>query len=174
MDQFINVEIKARCEDSQKVRNILRGKYAEFKGIDNQIDTYFKSNNGRLKLREGNIENYLIFYERENDAGPQQSKVMLFKTEPKSLLKQMLEKAIGILTIVNKKREIYFIDNVKFHIDSVEGLGTFVEIEARDTEGTLGEAKLREQCENYMTLLGIRKEDLLDSSYSDLLYKFIG
>ncbi len=165
----LNIEIKARCNDQEKVRQILKERGADFKGVDHQIDTYFLSSNGRLKLREGNIENELIFYERESTAGPKQSKVILFKNEPGSSLKQILEKSVGVKVVVDKKREIYFIDNIKFHVDLVEGLGTFVEIEAQDAEGSVGEAQLRSQCQEYMDLFGISETDLLNASYSDLL-----
>jgi hypothetical protein len=60
----INIEIKARCNNPDKIRTILKSKAAKFKGIDHQIDTYFKVNSGRLKLREGNIENFLIFFQK--------------------------------------------------------------------------------------------------------------
>lgn len=142
---------------------------ANFKGIDHQIDTYFKIGSGRLKLREGNIENFLIFYERENKAGPKKSKIILFKSEPRSPLKEILKKALGILTIVDKKREIYFIDNVKFHLDRVKGLGSFIEIEAIDRNGSIGKKKLLEQCQFYLKLFNIKKKDLIPDSYSDLL-----
>jgi predicted adenylyl cyclase CyaB len=163
----INIEIKARCADQDKIREILRSHKADFKGADHQIDTYFKVNNGRLKLREGNIENYLIFYERENKEGPKQSNVILYKSEPNSNLKELLIKSLGTLAVVDKKREIYFIDNVKFHVDTVRNLGTFTEIEAIDTTGNIGKEKLQEQCEYYLTLLGIQESDLLTNSYSD-------
>ncbi len=167
MSQHINVEIKARCAGQEKIRQILKKGHADYKGLDHQIDTYFKVSNGRLKLREGNIENHLIYYEREDKAGPRKAKVTLFETEPKSPLKQILETSLGVLVVVDKKREIYYIGNVKFHLDLVEELGTFVEIEARGEPGE--EGKLREQCEAYMTLFRIREEDLLKVSYSDLL-----
>ena len=71
--------------------------------------------------------------------------------------------------VVDKQREIYFIDNVKFHIDQVEGLGSFVEIEAIDATGQLGIEKLRQQCDYYIALLEINPEDLVETSYSNLL-----
>ena len=63
---FLNVEIKAGCRNAEFIRNYLQANNAELKGTDEQTDTYFEVPNGRLKLREGNIENNLIFYEREN------------------------------------------------------------------------------------------------------------
>lgn len=163
------IEIKARCSKPDYIRNLLLKKNADFKGIDRQIDTYFKVPNGRLKLREGNIENHLIHYHRPNEAGPKKSEVTLFKSTPGSTLKSLLTHALGILVIVDKKREIYFIDNVKFHIDQVDQLGSFMEIEAIDEDGSITQETLQEQCEFYMNLMGISSTELVTNSYSDLL-----
>jgi len=165
----INVEIKAKCKNLDKVRDIRLERKADFKGMDHQIDTYFKVNFGRLKLREGNIENFLIYYDRENKEGPKESKIILFKSEQGSTLKDILVHTNGILTVVDKKREIYFIENVKFHIDSVETLGTFIEIEAIDYDDTIGKEKLYKQCQDYMKLFDVSESDLISVSYSDLL-----
>ena len=70
---------------------------------------------------------------------------------------------------MDKKREIYFINNVKFHIDRVKNLGTFMEIKAIDKEGNIGEENLREQCKFYLDLFEIQQKDLVPVSYSDLL-----
>ena len=165
----INIEIKARSNNQDKIREILKSRNADFKGIDHQIDTYFNVNFGRLKLREGKIENFLIYYDREDKEGPKQSNVILFKSDPKSSLKEILKKSLGILVVVDKRREIYFINNVKFHIDTVENLGTFIEIEAIDKDGNIGRERLLEQCNSFLELFNIRQEDLISVSYSDLL-----
>lgn len=169
--KHLNIEIKARCVDHKKIRDFIVAHHADFMGTDHQIDTYFGVNNGRLKLREGSIENHLIFYEREDTEGPKQSKVILFASDPKSSLKEILTHAMGVLVVVDKTREIYFIENVKFHIDTVKDLGTFMEIEAIDSDGSIGEEKLLEQCNKYLSLLGINKTDLISVSYSDLLLR---
>jgi len=168
---FMNVEIKARCSNPDTIEKILREKGADFRGTDHQVDTYFKVALGRLKLREGNIENALIFYERDNQAGPKVSNVTLFKTSSGSNLKPILEKSLGVLTVVDKLRKIFFINHVKFHIDNVRELGNFIEIEAIDTKGVIGKEVLQKDCEHYMTELGIRQEDMEPRSYSDLLIK---
>ena len=71
---LLNIEIKARCPDAKAIRSILQSRKADFKGIDHQVDTYFKVPFGRLKLREGNIENNLIYYDREDKKGPKKSR----------------------------------------------------------------------------------------------------
>ena len=166
---FINVEIKAKCNDASFIRNYLLSNGADFKGIDEQTDTYFNVSNGRLKLREGNIENNLIFYERTDQAGPKNSLFHLVKVEDAEGLKEVLTKSNGVKVVVKKKREIYFIKNVKFHVDEVPGLGSFVEIEAGNVLVDLSQAQLKEQCDFYMNDFGIKEEDLIEVSYSDML-----
>lgn len=167
-----NIEIKARCADPSFIRNYLQNQNSIFKGVDKQTDTYFNVSNGRLKLRQGVIENSLIFYKRENIAGPKLSEVLLYKVNENSdLLKKALTQANGIKVSVTKKREIYFIDNVKFHIDEVEELGSFVEIEAIDSDGSMGIDFIRKQCDHYLQQLNIDEADLLTESYSDMMMK---
>ena len=76
-----------------------------------------------------------------------------------------------MLAVVDKKREIYFIKNVKFHIDTVVGLGEFIEIEAIDMDGSIGKDKLDSQCKEYIKLLNIMDKDLISDSYGDLILK---
>ena len=165
----INIEIKARCANPQRIRELLLDRKAEFRGVDSQIDTYFKTPQGRLKLREGRIENSLVYYEREDSVGPKRSDVSLVPLAANSGLKEILTGVLGVLVVVKKQREIYFIENVKFHIDVVEGLGSFVEIEAIDAEGAIGKDTLLAQCQEFLRLFAIAPEDLIAASYSDLL-----
>ncbi len=167
----INIEFKARCDNPERIRKILLSENPVFKGKDHQIDTYFIVESGRLKLREGNIENALIHYERPNVANAKQSTVLLHHPESDntSSLKEILIKTLGILTVVDKEREIYFIDNVKFHIDYVKNLGHFMEVEAIDNDGSIGTQKLQEQCDHYQKLFQLSTEDLIEVSYSDLI-----
>jgi len=166
---FLNVEIKAKCNDASFIRHYLLSAGGDFKGIDEQTDTYFNVSNGRLKLREGNIENNLIYYERTNQAGPKSSHFQLVKIEDARGLKEALTKSIGIKVVVNKRREIYYINNVKFHIDEVPVLGSFVEIEAGNVKADLSQEQLKEQCDFYVNEFRIKEDDLIEMSYSDML-----
>ncbi len=165
----LNIEIKARCTEPQQIRRILQQHNARFVGTDTQVDTYFNVPAGRLKLRQGTIENALIYYRRADQAGPKQADVWLYSCPDGAGMKELLTAALGVRVEVIKRREIYFVENVKFHIDQVEGLGSFVEIEAIDSDLSMGKEKLRLQCQLFLELLGIRTEDLLDGSYSDML-----
>lgn len=164
-----NIELKARCADLAAVRKVLHEDDARFVGEDHQVDTYFDVPRGRLKLREGAIERHLIYYERADDAGPKRSDVHLYEPEDPAALKAVLRQALGVKVVVEKRREIYFLDNVKFHLDRVEDLGTFVEIEAIDADGTIRAERLREQCEGWWKRFGLSPEARVAASYSDLL-----
>ncbi len=165
----LNIEIKARTSNPGFVRKYLLDHKAIFKGMDEQTDIYFNVTNGRLKLREGNIENNLIYYHRIDQAGPKSSIFNLVKIEDAKGLKEVLTKACGIKMIVKKRREIYYIDNVKFHIDEVPELGSFIEIEAGNILADKTEAELSEQCNFYLKEFKVQEEDLISNSYSDML-----
>lgn len=165
----INYEFKARHDNLATAEATLKTLAPLYIGEDHQVDTYFNVPNGRLKLREGVIEHALIFYQRSNVAGAKQSDVTLYQHQPDPSLKQLLAQSLGIKTVVDKKRSIYFIDNVKFHFDEVKDLGTFVEVEAIDKDGSIGLQKLKEQCSHYQQLLGVPPENFVAGSYSDLL-----
>jgi predicted adenylyl cyclase CyaB len=166
---ILNIEFKAKATDIASLETKLKQYNPQFIGEDHQVDTYFNVQSGRLKLREGNIENALIHYEREDFAGAKSSHVLLYQHQPDKTLKDILIKTLGIKAVVDKRRKIYFINNVKFHFDRVDGLGTFVEVEAIDKDGTIGKEKLQEQCDEYAALFGIAVEDFCSVSYSDMV-----
>jgi len=166
---ILNFEFKARTNDLQEAEKKLLSLNPKFIGEDNQTDTYFNVEHGRLKLREGNIENALIHYERANTYDAKQSDVLLYKHDPDKNLKDILTRSLGVKVIVNKKRKIYFIDNVKFHFDIIKELGTFIEVEAIDANGEFGIEKLKEQCNKYAALFDIESEDFISLSFSDLI-----
>jgi adenylate cyclase, class 2 len=164
-----NIEFKAKASNIVALEEKLQALKPRFIGLDHQIDTYYHVTKGRLKLREGNIENALIWYERSDFAGAKQSDIILYKHAPDDALKSILEKLHGIKIVVDKKRKIYFVDNVKFHFDRVDGLGTFVEVEAIDADGSIGTEKLRQQCDYYASFFEIAADDFMEVSYSDML-----
>ena len=160
-------EIK-RVADETRADAIVVG--ARVAGTDHQIDTYFNTPTGRLKLRQGNIENSLIFYQRENSAKGRASHVLLCEfadTAQTRTLKQVLASALGVAAVVDKVREIYFVDNIKIHLDRVRGLGKFLEVEAFVRKGRLRHG--RRQAERMKELFGVLPEDILSHSYSDLV-----
>lgn len=166
---IINFEFKARTIHLKALEEKLRSLNPKFKGEDHQTDTYFNVDDGRLKLREGSIENALIFYKRTDAATAKKSDIILYKHTPDAALKNILIQTLGIKVVVDKKRRIYFIDNVKFHFDEVKNLGTFVEVEAIDESGDVETETLKAQCQTYFDYFGLKNTDYVAKSYSDLL-----
>lgn len=164
-----NYEFKAKVDDLDKYENKLLTLNPVLIGTDNQVDTYFNVSKGRLKLREGNIENALINYNREDEHGSKLSEVILYQHKPDRALKDILALQLGVKIIINKKRKIYFIDNVKFHFDVVFALGTFIEVEAIDSNNVFTTGDLKNQCDHYLEFFALDKSALLDKSYSDLV-----
>ncbi len=169
MSKLINIEFKARVEALEPYENMLISLNPDFKGVDHQVDYYFNTHKGRLKLRMGNIENALIQYDRPDTGDAKRSDVILFKHTPDDALKEILSLHLGIKTVVDKIRKIYFIDNVKFHFDEVRNLGTFIEVEAIDTGKKFSLEYLQTQCDHYFQFFGLHDEDLISVSYSDLV-----
>lgn len=165
--QLKNFEFKAKVVEIESYECKLLTLNPLFKGIDYQIDTYFDVPKGRLKLREGNIENALIQYERVNSSVAKLSDIVLYKHLPDMALKNILTYQFGVKAVVEKVRKIYFIENVKFHFDEVKNLGTFLEVEAIDEQGNLTIDFLKNQCDYFFTFLGLKKNQLIDRSYSD-------
>lgn len=168
-----NIEFKAKVDEIESYEQKLASLNPVFQGLDHQVDTYFNVPHGRLKLREGNIENALINYDRENKPGSKESRVILYQHEPNPALKDILDKQFGVKVVVDKKRKIYFIGNVKFHFDRVENLGTFLEVEAIDSEDAFTPEELKNQCDEYFRFFKLTKEQLIDKSYSDLILELI-
>lgn len=174
MSAHLNVELKARCADPARVRRALDDAGATPAQVDEQRDVYFAVPAGRLKLRRGTVERALVFYRRADVAATRRSEVTMARLEdaPAGLdaaLEETLAGALGVRAVVTKRREIRFVDNVKFHLDELPGEGAFVEIEAIDLDGTRGEERLRAQCESWRERLGIRPDDLVEGSYSDFV-----
>lgn len=164
-----NVEFKARVDDLNWYENKLLTLQPRFHGLDHQIDTYFNTRQGRLKLREGTIENALIHYDREDLAGSKSSKVILYAHQPDPALKTILTLHLGVKTIVDKRRKIYFIDHVKFHFDMVDRLGTFIEVEVIDKTGIQPQEALQSLCDYYFNFFELKPDQVMAQSYSDLL-----
>jgi predicted adenylyl cyclase CyaB len=163
----LNFEFKARLKNEQQVRVALKRLHARFIGTDHQIDTYFRVPSGRLKVREGRLENALIFYQRSNVRRARQAAVEMMLLPRRNSLRAILARSLGILAVVDKRREIYFVKNVKIHLDRVRRLGKFLEVEAISRAGDV--KKIRSQARQFQKVFGITAKDIVAESYSDLI-----
>jgi adenylate cyclase class IV len=164
-----NVEWKARARDLAAVERRTAQLATEGPLDLEQDDTFFACPAGRLKLREfSGDRGELIFYRRADTGGPKLSRYIIAPTPAPAALREALELAYGVIGRVRKRRRLYLVGRTRVHLDRVEGLGDFVEIEvvlAREDRVEDGEAEARE----LMHALGVGPADLVVGAYLDLL-----
>lgn len=169
MKPAASVEIKVRLRDRSAAERIVRSVADGPAEIVDQEDLFFRCTTGKLKLRilaPGRGE--LIAYERETGCGPRVSRYTIVPTDMPELLSDTLDRALGVTRRVRKRRTLYHIGQTRVHLDAVEGLGDFLELEVvlaegqRTVEGSAIAA-------NLMARIGIAPEELVDIPYVDLV-----
>ncbi|HET7588628.1 MAG TPA: class IV adenylate cyclase [Solirubrobacterales bacterium] len=161
--------MKARDPDPENSVQVCRELGAESKGTLNQRDTYFEVPRGRLKLREepGAVA-CLIAYERAELSGHKESRYRLIEVLEPAEIQDALAAVLGIAIVVSKARRLFLFEGVRIHLDHVEGLGDFIEFEGV-AAGSGDPSKFAEVLDYLRRSFGIRNEDLLHVSYSELL-----
>lgn len=164
-----NLEIKARCKDHIAAVKALKNLNAEYKGVLRQRDVYFRVDSGRLKLRSINgSEHQLIYYRRSDKREARYSSYFIEQIRYPKVTEKLLRESLGVLVTVNKRRVLYLYENVRIHLDNVNGLGRFLEIEIvcstkKETIATTTKMKMLKK------EIGIKAKDLIGDSYSDML-----
>src|SRR5690349_24850252 len=164
-----NIEIKARVRDFNEIRR--RAEQLSDRPVEmiSQEDIFFHTPQGRLKLRVLSQDKaQLIYYTRPDQEGPKRSDYHIFLTSDPENLKRVLELAHGIRGIVRKTRYLYLVGQTRVHLDDVEGLGQFMELEVVMREGQ-SDAEGQAIAESLMTSLGVERTGLLEGAYMDLL-----
>ena len=165
-----NFELKARCADLTLARERAEAIATRWLGVDEQVDTYFRVATGRLKLRESSLSGaQLVPYLRPDAPLARRSDYVVIPVPEAERTKALLSELLGVHRVVRKRREIALYQNVRIHLDRVEGLGDFVELEAVWDGDVAGEAEQREKVAFLREQLGIREEDLVAVSYEGLL-----
>lgn len=164
-----NLELKARDRDPARSVEACREIGAVDQGVLTQRDTYFDVPRGRLKLREEpDAPATLIAYERPALAGNKESRYRLVAVSDAAGLRGALESALGITVVVTKARRLFAFEGVRIHLDRVEDLGDFIEFEGVAADGE-DPTHFSALLDSLRVSLGIRDEDLLRESYSDLV-----
>ena len=164
-----NLELKSRCPNLAAAERAAQTLGATFQWTKSQTDTYFHVRRGRLKLREADGQTAeLIAYERPDHPEFRESAYHLVPVPDAHRLKAALTTSLGVRVVVAKQRTLYLWHNVRIHLDAVDDVGTFLEFEAvlstpdDDIQSPARLARLTE-------VLGVRDEDRVSRSYSDLL-----
>ncbi len=163
-----NIEIKAKIRDYEKVQKLVEELCPTPIQTEQQEDTFFITSKGRLKLRESDDKSTLIYYDRNDSIEPSQSDIAISFTDNPDTLKSVLSKSLSIRGIVKKNRTLYKYGQTRIHLDDVEGLGKFIELEVvlkSDQTLTEGEAIAYKLMDEF----GIHKTDLIDVAYIDLI-----
>ena len=167
-----NVEIKARCADLAALRLLALEAGAEFVVEMVQHDTYFRHPRKRLKLRliedRSGRRAELIGYRRNDAERPRPSRYTVRRVRLPALRRRWLALRYGVLAEVSKRRELWRRRGVRIHLDEVEGLGSFVELEA--VVGKIGSVEEAERrCRRLMEILGVDSGEIIGCSYADLV-----
>jgi predicted adenylyl cyclase CyaB len=164
-----NIEIKARLHDLATFRKRVVELPASGPELLLQRDTFYSVLQGHLKLREfGDGTSELIYYQRPDKAGPKTSKYTRTPIADAISMRQLLGQVLETKAVVTKRREVFLTGKTRIHLDEVDGLGSFMELEVvlaeeeTDSDGERTASLLMEQ-------LGIRREDLIEQAYVDLL-----
>jgi predicted adenylyl cyclase CyaB len=164
-----NIEIKARVSDFDRLLRRAEELSDTSLQVIRQEDTFFNTEKGRLKLRVLPPDRaQLIYYLRSDQEGPKRSDYHIFETPDPENLKRVLELAYGIRGVVKKTRYLYMVGQTRVHVDDVEGLGQFMELEVVMQAGQ-SDAQGQAIAEGLMTSLGIEREDLIEGAYMDMM-----
>jgi len=164
-----NVEIKARIASVEALLPAVAALADEGPIEIAQEDTFFACEQGRLKLRRfAGDRGELIFYRRADQSGPKESFYVLSPTATPDSLRQCLALAWGESGRVCKLRTLFLVGRTRVHLDRVEGLGDFLELEVVLREGEDGAAGVREARE-LMEQLCVDPSQLIEGAYVDLL-----
>jgi homotetrameric cytidine deaminase len=162
-----NVELKALDPDPVRSLAACRELGAEDHGVLRQRDTYFRTRSGRLKLREEEPGGAtLIQYDRPDEASARESRYRLTRVDDPRVLRASLDAALGTLVVVEKERHLLLWEGVRIHLDTVAGLGAFVELEGVAPPDSDLSAE-RERVARLQQALGIT--EVLTDSYADRL-----
>ncbi|KAF6738427.1 hypothetical protein FQA47_015483 [Oryzias melastigma] len=166
-----NVEIKAKVSDpAQFARKAAELSQSEGR-IIRQHDTFFTCSRGRLKLRDFmDGSGQLIFYQRPDTDGPKLSRYSISPTSDPPGLQAVLSDALGVKGEVRKERRLFLIGQTRVHLDTVEGLGHYMELEVvMRPEQSVEEGQ--QVAEGLMQQLGVSAESLVTGAYMDLILK---
>lgn len=165
-----NIELKVSINDFKQITLYLKKNGAKHKQKLRQIDTYYKCDKGRLKLREINNKNFqLIFYKRPDNYASKLSNYFILKLSKDQfkITKTILGCAYDSLNVIKKERDLWIYKHTRIHLDSVSSLGKFLELET--VVNGISSKHARREHDDMISLLGLSRFKRYDKSYSDLL-----
>lgn len=164
-----NIEIKARVDDADRLEARVAAMADGPCETIVQEDTFYAIERGRLKLRTLSPEKgELIYYERIDSAGPKRSDYLIARTADPDSLETVLAAALGVRGVVRKRRRLYMVGQTRVHLDEVDGLGSWMELEVVLEKGQSSDDGAAIAA-GLMHELGITDSDLVEGAYIDLI-----
>ncbi len=161
----LNLELKTRIDSHKKIKIILNDIGAENMGTLNQKDIYYKVPDVLLKLRTENGNESLIFYNRDEKSVNRWSDYNVLKFADR-IGENFLNRIFSVEVTVQKKRELYLYDNTRVHLDTVNSLGKFIELE---TLVVTSKTDAQRRFERIIDLLELHGVEEIRKSYRDLM-----
>ena len=162
---YLDFTLKAKVADVERISKILSNMKALFLGTDHQKDVYFEIPNGKLKWRQGTIENLITHYERIDENGLEKTIVYRYDLNPTQQQIDALYNGYQEIGSFEKERNIFYLGKVKIHLDTTADSQCFIEIEAIDRTGKQSSEELRRQCLDVKEKLEIADADLIKTGY---------
>lgn len=169
---MINLEIKIAILNNEDIKKKVLEIKAKPMGTIHQIDTYFIVGVNRLKLREEKDKSYLVYYKRPDIFNSKYSKYYIINVPIffSKTIKHLLSFIFGFKVIVNKKRDLFIYKNTRIHLDQVNNLGEFIELETVFVKN-VKEKELKREHFFVLEFLGLNNLETIKESYSDLMLK---
>ena len=166
-----NIEVKFYTESLEETERLADKIGASYQAELTQTDTYYKTPTGRLKLRQfpGNLSQ-LIYYERPDFAGSRLSEYEVLEIANTEKFLRIASKIFQTEVTVKKIRKLYIFGSTRIHLDQVEGLGNFIELETVLEPDIPLEAS-REEHEYLLDSLGLTEKTTAPQSYRELALK---
>lgn len=166
---MVNLELKVRGIDHEAARQTLKSMGATDQGASRDVDTYFGVRSGRLKLRRtgGSTAGTLIFYDRQDEPASRPSEYQLACVDDAEGVGSLLAAALGTIVHVRKTRQLFLFGVTRIHLDEVDGLGRFLELET--VLGEVPGADARAEHKFVKQTLALDQAEPVASSYGDLV-----
>ena len=167
LTDYKDYTMKTVLQDRPAIVRKLESLRAEYLVTDYQTDFYFKTSQGKLKYRKGNIENLITHYLREQVDGIERTTVLRYDRDPSPDKIDLLFRNHEHIGTIEKQRTVYVLSNIRIHLDKLNSGEEFIELEAIDRNNVFSDSELHGQCVSLFRQLGFDAARAIRTGYLD-------